>query len=375
MIRRRDILRGFCTVPFLHLGYRRGLAHSHHEHRFICILLRGGADALDIVRPEGDRDLKRLRTYGASSGSIDMDGFFAFHPGAQLLHTLYKQRHLSIAHAVATPYRLRSHFEAQDVLEIGGSVPNGSSGWLNRLVNAVPGLRAVDIGPLSSKILQGSEPVDNWYPELELRFTDEKVGLLRELYSDNEAFSRALERIHFYSAAGETDFGGEPGVSPIDVAGLAGNLLHGDARIAAFSIDGWDTHAQQEHRLTYLLDTLGRSLLRLRQELGTDWEKTAVAICTEFGRTARFNGSKGTDHGTGGLVMFSGGLVEGGMGGKVTGKWPGLSVLYEDRDLQPTSDVRSYIASVCTKLYNVPPSQISSVVFPGLDTSYLPPVI
>jgi uncharacterized protein (DUF1501 family) len=138
-------------------------------------------------------------------------------------------------------------------------------------------------------------------------------------------------------------------------------------RIAAFSINGWDTHGQQKMRLAKQLNELSKSVLALRESLGEAWANTAVVACSEFGRTARLNGAGGTDHGTGGLAILAGGLLANGQGGRVLGQWPGLNSLYEDRDLLPTSDLRLYLGSLSAGLFGLDMSRVAETVFPGLD--------
>ena len=162
----------------------------------------------------------------------------------------------------------------------------------------------------------------------------------------------------------------DPGISPRELAQLAAQFLNKEARIAAFSVTGWDTHAGQEKRMQAQLRILSSSLLALKEGLGRNWQHTAVVMCSEFGRTAHFNGTGGTDHGTGGLAILAGGLLANGRGGQIiTNKWPGLGdgSLYEDRDLLPTDDVRRYPAWLIASLYGASPARVADVVFPSLD--------
>ena len=163
--------------------------------------------------------------------------------------------------------------------------------------------------------------------------------------------------------------------SPVTkLADFAANRLRRDARIATFSINGWDTHRGQKGAMRKALNSLNVAILRLKQGLGGEWQNTAVVAMTEFGRTARQNGTFGTDHGTGGLAVFAGGALK---GGKVMGDWPGLAEvdLYARRDLMPTRDVRSYAGWLMRGLYGFDRALIEDVVFPGLDLGSDPGVL
>ena len=160
------------------------------------------------------------------------------------------------------------------------------------------------------------------------------------------------------------------GISPRELAQLAAQFLNKEARIAAFSITGWDTHVSQQDKMDGQLKRLSSAVLALKEGLGANWQHTAVVMCSEFGRTAHLNGTNGTDHGTGGLAMLAGGLLANGRGGQVLANgWPGLDdgKLHEGRDLLPTDDVRRYPAWLIASLFGVSPARVAGVVFPGLD--------
>lgn len=367
MLTRRRLLTSVTATALLPLMGRLTLAAAEGDNRFVCIILRGGMDGLDVVRPVGDPAYAALRPEAGADANVDLDGHFAMHPALGPLEPMFRDRQLSFVHAVATPYRERSHFAGQDVLEQGGNDRGLHDGWLNRMLGLVPKARAVDIGTGESMLLSGREPVKNWYPEIETDLKSDSYQFLEALYADDAELSRALTGIETDSGKSMAGDDTDKGVSNAEVARLAGRFLTQESRIAAFSIAGWDTHIQQKVRLARQLGELAKSLLALRDALGPVWAKTAVVMCSEFGRTARYNGAGGTDHGTGGLAILAGGLLANGQGGKVLGSWPGLSALYEDRDLMPTSDVRMYLASLCADLFAIDRSSIASTVFPGLD--------
>ena len=373
MINRRRMLHllgasGFCSaMPKL------ALAAAPSDNRLVVIILRGAMDGLDVLRPTGDKSFSALRPATDLKNSSELDGFFSLHPAFSGVMPLFKARELAFVHAVATPYRQRSHFDGQDILEAGGMSDGApDSGWLNRLLSLMGGNSqsiAVDIGSGSDRILDGPNRVRNWYPDVRVDLSLAGSQFLKLLYQDDPLLNSSLAEIEKHSAAAAMDGKGDPGVSPREIAQLASRFLNEDARIAAFSIDGWDTHVGQEQRLGHLLPQLAAAFDALKEGLGKNWARTAVFVCSEFGRTARFNGSGGTDHGTGTMAILGGGLLVGGAGGKVLGEWPGLGEgsLYQDRDLMPTSDVRRYAAWLIEPMFGVGMSGLTSSVFQGLD--------
>lgn len=366
---RRSFLIGGGAAALLPLMDRLTLAAAPGDNRLVCIILRGGMDGLDVVRPVGDAAFRVLRPESASDANIDLDGHFAMHPALAPLAPLYRERQLSFVHAVATPYRERSHFEGQDILEQGGTTRSLNDGWLNRMLELVPKARAVDIGTGHSLLLTGKMPIQNWYPETRVDLRGDSFQFLEGLYADDPLLSRALAGIETEQMRSMDVDNTDPGVSNAEVARLAGRFLSAEVRIAAFSINGWDTHGQQKMRLAKQLNELSKSVLALRESLGEAWANTAVVACSEFGRTARLNGAGGTDHGTGGLAILAGGLLANGQGGRVLGQWPGLDSLYEDRDLLPTSDLRLYLGSLSAGLFGLDMSRVAETVFPGLDVN------
>jgi uncharacterized protein (DUF1501 family) len=362
------------------------LAALPGEYRLAVVILRGAWDGLDVVRPYGDRSYQAMRPPGAADSGvepIDLDGFFSLHPALAAIHPMFKAKELSFVHAVATPYRNRSHFDGQDILEQGTATKSTESiGWLNRLLGLTGNSRlsyAMDISAGSDLILRGPNEHGNWYPDLTLNLAGDSEQFLRSMYDSDALLKASFAEIQQLRQATGKSGDIDPGVSPREMAKLAANYLNQDARIAAFSLTGWDTHINQEARLPPLLNQLSQMLLTFKESLGANWRRTAVIMCSEFGRTARFNGTRGTDHGTGGLAVLAGGLFANGKGGKilVNGKWPSLAddELYEGRDLMPTDDVRRYAAWLITALFNVDANQVSGTVFPGVDMGQNPGLI
>lgn len=352
------------------------LASAPWDTRLVVIILRGGMDGLGVVQPLGDPGFGRLRSGAlAPQGSADLDGFFALHEGLSDLMPLWRAGDLAFAHAVATPYRdQRSHFDGQDLLEAGTGwapgQPIGRDGWLNRMLQTVPGIEAETafaIGREDLLVMSGEARVSSWAPDTQLRLTAQAERLLRLVSEGDPLFHAAVEQA-IALAEGEAEAGDSEaaGAGHAQVARFAVERLLADTRIAAFSINGWDTHSAQDRTLRRPLRWLADTVTALRDGLGPVWGKTAVLAMTEFGRTARANGTGGTDHGTGGVLLMAGGAVR---GGRVYGRWPGLeeAALYERRDLMPTEDVRAYAAAAMQGLFGLDRSVLERAVFPGLD--------
>ncbi|KMK65796.1 DUF1501 domain-containing protein [Puniceibacterium sp. IMCC21224] len=384
-----------CSLAASPLMTPVSFAAAPGDNRLVVIILRGGMDGLDVVQPYGDPAFAALRggpRPGTADGPIDLDGYFALHPALGPLLPMWRQGQLGFVHAVSTPYRdKRSHFDGQDLLEAG--IPDLSGGlsrdgWLNRLLQHYPGLHsetAYAIGQENMAVIDGPAPVSRWSPEADLALTPQAVRLARRVMQDDPAFAAAMTQAlalaesdgdavaapggfdQMMSMVAEDRQNARKGNAETRIASFAADRLRGDSRIATFSINGWDTHEQQARNLGKALDRLARTILDLKEGLGDSvWNRTTVMAMTEFGRTARLNGTQGTDHGTGGLMILAGGAVR---GGRVVSDWPGLSEadLYDRRDLMPTRDVRAHAGWILRSLYGLDTGLIENVVFPGLD--------
>lgn len=390
----RSALLG-CSLAASPLLTPLSLAATPGENRLVVILLRGGMDGLDVVRPYGDPAYAALRGDAGLNdpeGATDLDGYFALHPALGPLMPLWRQGQLGFAHAVSTPYRdKRSHFDGQDLLEAG--ISDGANGlprdgWLNRTLQHLPGRTAQSaygIGQDSLAVLAGPAPVQRWTPTSDLVLSPQAVRLAELIMKEDPAFDAA-----FQQALMIADSDGDPvsvtasdkqkaaminankaskkeGNTEQQVARFAGKRLREDTRIASFSINGWDTHQRQDVSLSKALDRLTQTILTLQGTVGGPvWNKTTVVAVTEFGRTAKINGTKGTDHGTGGLMVLAGGGLR---GGRVLGDWPGLdeAQLYDRRDLMPTRDVRSVLGWLLHSQYGLPASTLETSIFPGME--------
>ena len=367
---------------------RFSFAATPGDRRLIVIILRGAMDGLAAVPPHGDSDYGRVRGALAMSkgdGVQDLDGSFGLHPALATLKTLWDQKQLAVVHAVASPYRDRSHFDGQNVIETGAVRPNGlPDGWLNRALGPIgindPRL-ALAIAQSVPVILQGHRDVSSWMPAQLPRADDDFLGRLKTLYANDPLFKSALDN------AIEVDGVANTSGTPMDASGMRGarayrfeplakmaaNLIAapGGPTITVLEVSGWDTHQAQgttQGRLNYVLGDFDKGIKALADGIRTIWDRTAILAFTEFGRTAAPNGSGGTDHGTASAAFVMGGAVD---GGRVTGQWPGLRSLYEGRDLAPTTDLRALFKGVLSEHMRVARGPLEAI-FP--DSASIAPV-
>ena len=366
------------------------------DPRLLVVVLRGALDGLGAVAPVGDLDWVGLRGDRAllldgKTSALPLDSFFALNPAMPNLHRLYKAQQASIVHATATPYRERSHFDGQDVLESGIARPGATdSGWLNRALVALEsdgqvdlrGSRALGIGSVTPLVVRGRAPVMSWVPQKLLPASDDTRARLLDLYQHTDPkLAAALEARMRLAALGPTatsdDLMSEdvtpPGLARIrayaaEVAGTAaGFLAKADGpRVGAVGFVGWDTHINEgaaSGQLANLLGVLDGALAAVETNMGDAWRETVIVAVTEFGRTARINGTDGTDHGTGTVAFLAGGALR---GGRVIADWPGLKTaqLHEGRDLRPTTDLRSVLKGLLRDHLRVREDALASTIFP-----------
>ena len=367
-------------------------AADGRDPRLITIILRGALDGLATVAPVGDPD------YAGLHGSIALladgphaatmlDSFFALHPSMPEFARMYRDKQAAVIHAVSTPYRDRSHFDGQDVLESGFAGPGRvQSGWLNRALEGLPkGERVMSglaVGATTPLVLRGAAPTVGWAPVSLPAAADDTAARLLDLYRHRDpALASALSQgLRLEKTASGDDMKTKPGGNN---AGLMRQVARGAAkvmaaddgpRIAALAFDGWDTHANEGGpvgRLAQLLSGLDGALGEFQTVLGERWRDTVVVVATEFGRTARINGTEGTDHGTGTIALLAGGAVK---GGRVISDWPGLkpSNLHEGRDLAPTSDLRAALKGVLHDHLGISETVLAKNVFP--DSAQVKPM-
>lgn len=385
---RRTALLGL-TTAFTVGRVSLALADAPTDRRFVVVLLRGALDGMSAVVPYGDRNLAGLRGElvppgpGQENGLLDLGGFFGMHKSLASVHAMYKLGEALPIHAVAGPYRVRSHFEAQDYMECGAD-HRMTSGWLNRAVAAMPRAaagrpegNALAVGVAVPLLLRGPALVGNWAPHGSF---EPPASLYQQIAALNQpdqvtgpAIAEGLRARGFSTSvmAGDAEPDPRKRYAFPALAHAAGELLAAPdgPRIAALEIYGWDTHVAQTPRLNNVLKQLDGGMQGLKEGLGPAWKQTAVLLMTEFGRTARVNGTKGTDHGTASVAFVLGGAVA---GGRIGGHWPGLgsAVLFQNRDLAPTTDVRSVAKGVLAAHLGLPDAALASV-FPG-STSAVP---
>ncbi len=350
--------------------------------KLVLVICRGGLDGLSVAPPVGDPDYVGLRR-GLALGdtALKLDGAFGLHPALASVHALAQAGQARIVPAVATPDRARSHFEAQDVLESGGSVVYGTtSGWLNRAVSSLSAQRkveAISIGATAPLVMRGPAAVSSWSPGKLVDASARLPSLLQDLYKDDPvlgpAFARGLETETMAGSAmgsgGASSGKGGYLKQGQDAARKLGETVAGfmtepnGPQIAAISLDGFDTHANQLGQLAVRLAGLDALLDGLHTGLGGAWSDTVVMVATEFGRTARANGTGGTDHGTASTaLLLGGGLKRGG----IIGDWPTLkaSSLFENRDLAPSLDMRALFKGVLAEQLGLDDGALNSSVFP-----------
>src|SRR5271157_53251 len=388
-INRRKTLIGSASL-FVAAALPNWASAATRDPRLIVILLRGGLDGLAAVAPVGDPDFIRqrgalaLQTSG-DKAALPLDAHFALNPALPTFKKLYDARQALFVQAVASPYRERSHFDGQDVLESGQPTPGLiRDGWLNRFIAALParGVRAsgegLGVGATAPLILRGSAPVLGWAPQNIAPASDDLASRLLDLYGQRDpVLQKALaEGLHVEVLARDSGMGGDqrPRGGPDSVPGMrqaaqgAARLMRAPdgPRIAALSFEGWDTHVNEGPvggRLAQLLTGLDGAFDELQSGLGDIWGSTIVVAVTEFGRTVRINGTAGADHGVGTLALLAGGAVKGGRG---VYDWPGLadSKLYQTRDLTPTTDLRAVLKGVLAEHFEAPAGLLATNVFP-----------
>lgn len=389
MINRRDVLRTLGLTAATAGLPRLVVASVNSPARFVLVVLRGAVDGLALAAPYGDGDYDRLRGElaiprpGEPQGLLKLDDFFGLHPSLEQTHALYRHREALVVHAVASPYRERSHFDGQDVLENGASrVGALRDGWLNRALEPLGHdlTAAIALAQNTPLVLRGANAVMSWAPSRLPDADESTIRRLQALYADDAFFATRLEQaLTSQEIAGAMD-GQDRGGRRGNEAQQFGELMEAAARflttaggpnIAVVELGGWDTHANQgagTGALANRLAALDAGLGKLRDGLGDAWQTTAVAAVTEFGRTVRVNGTRGTDHGTATAAVLLGGAIN---GGRVIADWPGLSDkdLYAGRDLKPTTDIRSLFKGLLIDHLQLSPSLVSQTVFPDSDAA------
>jgi len=374
------------------------------DPRFLTIVLRGALDGLAAVAPVGDPDWIKLRGDNAlkldgANAAQPLDGFFALNPAMPNLHRFYRAGQAIVVHAAATPYRERSHFDGQDVLESGLPRPGrADTGWLNRALTKLEpdgrvrtsanGRRTFAVGPITPLVVRGPAPVLSWVPPRLPPVSDDTTMRLLELYrhADPTLASVLEDRIGLAALVPDAPSERKSGeMGPVvqigninrvrayfaEAAGAAAKFLANPdgPRVGALALDGWDTHSNEgavNGRLSQLLGALDAALAAVETNMGAAWSETVVTLITEFGRTARINGTEGTDHGTATVALLVGGALK---GGRVVADWPGLKEadLHDKRDLKATTDLRAVLKGLLRDHLRVEDRVLAADVFPDSD--------
>jgi uncharacterized protein (DUF1501 family) len=343
-------------------------AGSSTDKKFIFVIQRGAADGLATLAPVGDPDFIRARGDLAQESltGAKLDNMFALHPAMAESAKLFAAKQASFAHALASGYRERSHFDAQNMLESGASRPYGrDDGWMGRLLTMLPKPNALAVAPAVPLALRGPVAANSYAPS---RLPDADIDLMQRLttlYAEDQQLAKLWEGARATDAmagmpADEALKGGAA------LAKLTAGLMAGPngARVVMLETNGWDTHFQQKGRLTAGLRQIDALVGGLRDNLGAEWNNTLVMVATEFGRTAAFNGTGGTDHGTGSAAMLFGGNLTG--GGTIKSDWPGIAQakLFEGRDLRPTLRFEDFVTGAISAHYGIDPAKTRRTLFP-----------
>lgn len=386
-LNRRRVLQGLSASALATTLGRVTFAAGSGEQRLVLVVLRGAVDGLALAAPYAEPAYTALRgrlaldAPGTRNGVLKLDGLFGLHPSMSRVHAMYRNDEALVMHAVASPYRARSHFDGQDVLEAGSVGVDGTrSGWLNRALGASRSpAGAIALSHIVPLVLRGESSVSSYAPSRLPDTDDDTLRRLNLLYADDEffhnQFSEALaaQAIAKSNGGDAKKRGGGAAAAFLSVMEQTAKFLSAPdgPRIAVTEADGWDTHANQgaaTGSLANKFKALDAGLGKLRDGLGKHWANTAVLVVTEFGRTVRVNGTGGSDHGTGAAALMLGGAIA---GGRVVSDWPGLSAqaLYQDRDLAPTMDLRSIFKTALVQHLGLDEARVAAGVFPHSESA------
>lgn len=367
--RRTLLVRGGLTALAMGLAPRMAFAAAPTDKRFVFIIQRGAADGLHTLAPVGDPAFQSIRNQFATDFATapKLDSTFSLHPALVQSAALYKSGEALFAHAVASPYRDRSHFDGQNVLETGGAgAYRLKDGWMNRMLGLLPAgdAKAIAVAATVPMALRGRREVASYAPSNLPDASDDLLQRVSMLYQgDVQLHALWSEALSTRALTG--DLAQDNGSNAAATGALAARLLAptNGARIAMIETGGWDTHTGQRTRLAAQFKGLDAMIAALKSGLGPAWADTMVLVATEFGRTVAVNGTGGTDHGTASAAMLFGGRVK---GGRIVADWPGLAqgALYEARDLKPTMSLDALIAGAVASHFTLDPARTQGALFP-----------
>ncbi|WP_326524755.1 DUF1501 domain-containing protein [Sphingomonas sp.] len=365
--RRTFLSTAGCAMMAAAFAPRLAFAAAPTDRRFVFIIQRGAADGLMTLMPYADPAYAAARGALGEVQGTKLDGMFALHPMLAESAKMYAGGEALFAHAVASPYRDRSHFDGQNVLESGGAQAyEVKDGWLNRLLTVLPqdGRRAIAVAATVPMALRGTVEVASYAPSALPDASDDLLARVTQLYQ-GDAQLHALWEQATATRALTGDLAADNGRNAAATGALAARLLApaNGARIAMIETGGWDTHSGQQGRLAGQLRGLDAMIAAIKAGLGPLWKDTMVLVATEFGRTVAVNGTGGTDHGTASAAMLFGGGVK---GGRILADWPGLAPanLYEGRDLKPTTSLDGFIAGAAAAHFGIDPARAVAALFP-----------
>ncbi|TYK65537.1 DUF1501 domain-containing protein [Colwellia echini] len=375
------------------LSVKNSAVNSPKSPKIVWVLLRGALDSLHTVVPTFDTQYQVLRPHLSTSFNkplLPLDNGFALHPSLVNLHQWYQQKQLTPVVAVSSGYSRRSHFDGQDYLESGAGSIDYNTGWLARAID-VKNKRALAVSRSIPISLRSSEHVFTWYPTKLKSADDDIYQSLINLYQDDESLkTNLISGLEVMGVIGKEAVMQKDKMKQgkfVELSQSCAKLMIKEEGVdcAMLELGGWDTHNNQAKRLEKNLTELDDGLAALKTGLGGEWQNTIVIVGTEFGRTAKENGTGGTDHGTASALFLAGGALspeketskgnvantssskEVLIGGKIAGKWPGLTdtELFEQRDLMPTTNSFSWIAKVLTQHWGFTDAELLQV-FPQL---------
>lgn len=343
---------------------------QHQPAKFVWVMLRGALDPLHTVVPRNNKELAKLRPTlykDIKDKLLPLNKDFGLHPSLKNLHSWYQQNQMMPVVAVSSGYPARSHFSGQDYLESGLVDVDVDNGWLARAIHQKH-TKALAVSNAMPVSLRGASLATTWYPNGLKSADNQLYSQLLTMYQDDEKLLASLNKgLSVKKLLKENQQLKSSGKFQ-ELCRSGGQLLakSQDVDCAMLEVGSWDTHNRQVPRLERQLTMLDDGLAELKKSLGKQWQHTVVVVATEFGRTAKENGTQGTDHGTGSALLLTGGAVN---GGQVLGQWPGLKQqqLFENRDLQPTSNSFDWIASLMAQHWQLSESQLNKVFPQGVS--------